>query len=114
MPLPSLEGILFNMEKERLQQLKDMAWQTKSQSEWDGVMMEIKDAVEGDNYAATALRNYCKQILPKKKEWWQKTANRPSIVKNSYIFREDEGKAFIRLCDAIVEKISGHRGMFEK
>lgn len=114
MPLPSLEGILFNMEKERLQELKDKAWQTKNQTEWDGVMQEIKQAVEGDNYAATSLRNYCKQILPKKREWWQKTANRPSIVKNNYIFREDEGKAFIRLCDAIAENLAGHRGMFEK
>lgn len=94
------------MEKERLQELKDKAWQTKTQTEWDDVMQEIKQAVEGDNYAATALRKYCKQILPKKREWFEKAANRPQFTaKPKMLFSEDTDKAIGELAKILTEFI---------
>lgn len=60
------------MQTEKYQELKNKAFQAKTKDQWDAVMEEIKEAVADDKNAATALRNYCKQILPKKKEYWAK------------------------------------------
>lgn len=76
------------MEKDKLQEYKDSAWKAKTENEWKEVMLLIKAAVENDPGAATYLRNYCKGILPKKREWWEKSKNRP-VINKAPVFRDD-------------------------
>ena len=42
-----------------------------------------------------------KKLHDTKKAWFEKQKSRPNITKTNYIFREEEGRAFARLCDAI-------------
>lgn len=67
------------MEQTKFQDLKDKAFGAKSEIEWVQVMQEIKTAVVGDDKAADAIRDYCKKILPKKREWWSKQSDKPKF-----------------------------------
>ena len=60
------------MEKEKYQELQNKAFQAKTQDEWNNIMIEIKEATEGDDNARNKLREYCLKILGKKKEYWEK------------------------------------------
>lgn len=96
------------MERTELQELKDKAFKTNSKVEWDAVMQEIKNAVEGDKYATETLRNYCKALLPKKTEWWSKKAqNKPSFTaKPKMMFSEDTDKAIGELAKALTKYLN--------
>lgn len=82
------------MEQEKLTELRNKAFQSKTKEEWDIVMNEIKLATENDESARDYLRKYCTSLLEKKKVYWEKykqQSNKPKFtsVKNSFIFQDE-------------------------
>lgn len=96
------------MQKEELQGWKDKAFKTNSKVEWDAVMQEIKEAVEGDKYAAETLRNYCRALLTKKTDYWSRRAqNKPSFqAKPKMMFSEETDKAIGDLARSLTNYIN--------
>ena len=61
------------MTKEVMDELRNRAFQAKTQEEWGKVMEDIKNVLEGeDDNTKNYLRQYCGNLLKKKKEYWSK------------------------------------------
>lgn len=61
------------MTKEVMNELRNRAFQAKTQEEWTKVMLDIKNVLEGeDDNTKNYLRQYCGNLLKKKKEYWSK------------------------------------------
>lgn len=89
--------------KDTTNTLLDELYKTRTKDEWDAQLQKIRD--------------YAKNVCPEDKEYWvewvkgrtdkmksfkEKYWSKPQYPKKeSYIFREDEGKAFINLCNSI-------------
>lgn len=52
-----------------------------------------------------------KDLTEKKTAWFEKQSNRPTVVRNSYILRENEGIAFARLCNALADYLEGRNAV---
>lgn len=84
------------MDKEKFEEIKNKAFQAKTQDEWNNIMIEIKNATENDEQARTKLREYCLKILPKKKEYFEKyppKEKKTFPIKSSYIFQDNLANA---------------------
>lgn len=71
-------------------------WQTDFKQWWNGQTFANDEQKQN-------LLQQIKDLTDKKTAWLDKQGNRPTVVRNSYILREDEGKAFARLCNALAE-----------
>lgn len=61
------------MTKEVMNELRNRAFQAKTQEEWKKVMEDIKNVLENeDDNTKNYLRQYCGNLLQKKKEYWAK------------------------------------------
>lgn len=91
------------MKQELYKELKDKAFAAKTEEGWREVMNEIKEAVKDDASAAESLRKYCKSILTKKKEYWQKQKSKPqwTAKPKTPVFSDDTQHAIQRMCNAI-------------
>ena len=91
-------------------ELKKKAWKTNSQDEWDQVKAEYRTMFERYDeetrpYFKEKTAQQLADILEKKKPQW----GRPKFApKESYIFREEEGKAFIALATALADYLNRH------
>lgn len=85
------------MTKEVMDELRNRAFQAKTQEEWGKVMEDIKNVLEGeDDNTRKYLRQYCGNLLQKKKEYWSKYAPKEKKtfpVKNSFIFQDNLAEA---------------------
>lgn len=82
--------------------LKQEAWETKTPEEFEKVLVKLREWFKQQELNDEQRTNMTKQItdMKTKKEAW--FARRKSYqTKSTYIFREDEGRAFINLCDAL-------------
>ena len=52
-----------------------------------------------------------KDLTDKKNAWLEKQGNRPTVVRNSYILRDDEGRAFARLCNALADYLEARNAV---
>lgn len=97
---------------EPMKELKNKFYATKTQEEWDACKEELKviydkasklmDKAFYEQYKDGVNASILKMYECKKKYFEQ--GNRKQFpVKNSFIFREDEGRAFSRLCNAIAD-----------
>lgn len=80
------------MQKDEINQWQNKAFQAKTPDEWKQVLTECKTACSGDENAYNYLKDYFLKILPKKKQYWEKYANREKKVypqKITYLLQED-------------------------
>ena len=95
------------MENSKFKELKDLAFAAKTESEWKQSMETIRQAVVGDTAAADALRKYCQGILPRKKEWWAKQANKPKFnAAPKMMFSAETDKAIGQLAAVLTKYIN--------
>lgn len=98
---------------DRVKNLKDRFYQTKNQEEWDEckkelvtVLDEAKGLMTSDfypKYKQGVVDSVAKMWTFKEKYFQQQGQKKVFPVKQSYIFREDEGLAFTRLCNALAD-----------
>ena len=91
---------------QKIQGLKDELFQSKTEEAFNEVLEKLGEAVNADPTLSDTykekLRGYVKNLRTKKQEYWKKFANKPTYTpKSSFIFREEEGKAFVQLCNAL-------------
>lgn len=63
------------MTKEVMDALRTKAFEAKTQEQWRNVMQEIKETLDQDNEDEKTreyIRNYCNNLLEKKKAYWAK------------------------------------------
>lgn len=94
---------------DRVKNLKDRFYQTKSQEEWDECKKELiplldeaKTLMTPDffpKYKQGVVDAIAKMWTFKEKYFQQQGQKKVFPAKQSYIFREDEGQAFIKLCE---------------
>lgn len=95
------------MQREEIQKMKDKAFQARSEKEWNDVMLAIKEAVAADENAASLMRNYCKTLLPKKREFWAKYPSKNQFqAKPKMMFSEDTDRAIGELARSITKYIN--------
>ena len=112
------------MTKQDLQQqgnvILDEMYKAKTQDEWESEMKKLiplKADAQKNGWTdwLEAVQKRVDKQRQFKQPYWEKMKNRPVFqAKQSYIFREDEGKAFISLCEAIVkhlDKLERHNRM---
>lgn len=88
--------------------LKQEAFSTKTEQEWETVKaryMEMVDFYEGETRQTFKEKTVpqLQALYEKKKAYWDKQKQHPIIQKNNFIFREEEGEAFTRLCNALAD-----------
>lgn len=85
------------MTKEVMDELRNRAFQAKTQEEWKKVMEDIKNVLEGeDDNTKNYLRQYCGNLLEKKRAYWAKYPQKEKKtfpVKNSFIFQDNLAEA---------------------
>lgn len=75
-------------------------WQTEFKQWWSEQTFTNEEQKQN-------LLAQIKDLTDKKNAWLEKQGNRPTVVRNNYILRDDEGKAFARLCNALAEYLEG-------
>ena len=85
---------------------KTKAFQTKTEQEYKQWQEDFR-AWYGQNEWNDWEKNLIKEQLTKlneqKEAYFSKQKQHPTILKNNFIFREEEGKAFTRLCNALAD-----------
>lgn len=88
--------------------LKQEAFSTKTEQEWETVKARYKEMV--DFYEGETRETFKEKTVPqlqalyeKKKAYWDKQKQHPIIQKNNFILRPEEGVAFARLCNALAD-----------
>lgn len=88
--------------------LKQDAFSCKTEEQWQTVKHRYEEMVE--TYDEETRKYFKEKTVPqlqtlyeRKKAYWEKQKQHPQIVKNNFIFREEEGQAFTRLCNALAE-----------
>lgn len=71
-------------------------WQTEFKQWWGEQTFTNEEQKQN-------LLQQIKDLTDKKNAWFEKQGNRPNIVRNNYILRENEGAAFARLCNALAD-----------
>lgn len=96
-----------NNDYSTVQALRDKLYATKNENDFNAVVAEIGNFVNGENTMSETdiekLRNYVRNLREKKKTWWSRV---PRGVKENFIFRPEEGQAFINLCNALTAHLS--------
>lgn len=98
---------------DRVKNLKQRFYETKTQEEWDEckkelvtVLDEAKGLMTPDffpKYKQGVVDAVAKMWTFKEKFFQQQGQKKQYPVKSSFIFREDEGQAFSRLCNALAD-----------
>ena len=100
-----------------IQQLKDAFYAAKTQEEWDDLkeqLVEIlayaEDVMDAEFYNKykDGVINSIKKMYDFKVKYWKKAEKKAYAPKSSYIFREEEGKAFCALCEAYINYLNRH------
>lgn len=94
-----------------LKELKDKFYNAKTQDEWDNYKKELTVLFDRAKELMTPeffekYRQGTIDVIAKMYTFKEKYFNKPKFTpqpKQSYIFREDEGKSFIRLCNALAD-----------
>ena len=93
-----MEYRIFNDWKKKL-------WSANEAETFETLLEEFKTWYKGQTIRSDEEKEqFNLQIVDlkeKKTNFFNKQKSRPTITKSNYIFREEEGKAFARLCDAI-------------
>lgn len=87
--------------------MKDAAWKTKTQDEYTKWQEEFKEwyhKQELTEWDKEQIKNQLEKINENKKTYFSKKQY-VTQPKQSYIFREDEGRAFVRLANALADYI---------
>lgn len=93
-------------------EILDRMYAAKTEDDWKSIMKQLTPLKEiatarGDNKWLESVQKRVDKQRQFKQPYWEKMKNRPVFqAKQSYIFREDEGKAFISLCEAIVKHLN--------
>ena len=86
---------IFNEEKKK-------GWACNTREEFDKWLAEFKEWYKTQTFRNDEEKeNFNQQIVDlktKKEAYFNKLGNRTPVIKNSFIFRESEGKAFEYLC----------------
>lgn len=90
-----------------LKELKDKFYNAKTQDEWDNYKKELTTLLDRAKELMTPeffekYRQGTIDVIAKMYTFKEKQFNKPKYTpqpKQSYIFREDEGQAFIKLCE---------------
>lgn len=88
---------------------KTEAYQTKTKEDYDEWKKNFTVWWRGQEIAPELKENLLKQIKDldeKKNAYFDKYKNKPQVIKNNYIFREEEGEAFIALCNTLIELVN--------
>lgn len=98
---------------DRVKNLKDRFYQTKNQDEWEECKKELiplLDEAKGlmtpdfyPKYKQGVVDSIAKMWAFKEKYFQQQGQKKVFPVKSSFIFREDEGQSFSRLCNALAD-----------
>lgn len=96
---------------EPIRELKQKFYDCKTADEWQSIKEELVEilAVAETKMDSTFYATYkegviasVKKMYDAKQAYWNKAKEKKTYpVKSSYIFREEEGKAFIELCNAM-------------
>lgn len=94
-----------------LQGLKDELFKTKDETSFNEVVNKIGEFVKAANDMTEPqkqkLRDYTNNLKQKKKDWWEKQANKPQYQKKEvYLLREETEKKLQQLLDLIIIKYS--------
>ena len=79
-------------------------WQTDFKQWW--IEQQFANEEQKQN-----LLQQIKDLTEKKTAWFEKQSNRPNIVRNNYILRENEGAAFARLCNALADYLEARNSV---
>ena len=90
-----------------LQGLKDELFKTKDEASFNEVVNKIGEFVKAANDMTEPqkqkLRDYTNNLKQKKKDWWEKQANKPQYQKKEvYLLREETEKKLQKLLDLII------------
>lgn len=87
---------------------KAKAFKTKTEQEYKQWQEDFR-AWYGQNEWNDWEKNLIKEQLTKlneqKEAYFSKLKQHPTIVRNNFIFREEEGQAFTRLCNALADAL---------
>lgn len=87
--------------------LKNEGWKSNTQDEYTNWQTKVKDWYSKQqltDWDKDQIKQQLEKINNAKQEFFNKQKNKKQFQpKQSYIFREDEGKSFIRLCNALAE-----------
>lgn len=94
------------MTKEVMNELRNRAFQAKTQEEWTNVMLDIKNILEGeDDNTKNYLRQYCGNLLKKKKEYWSKYSvkeKKQYPIKKTVLLDENLSKKIEEYMDLLI------------
>lgn len=107
-------------------ELKDKFYNAKNIDEWNACKEELKpllakidEPLMTSDFATSYKKNLVDAIAKMwkyKEPYFNKQANKAKFVaqpKQSYIFREDEGQAFIKLCNAFSQFLNAKTSVYE-
>ena len=96
--------------------LKHEAFNTKTPEEWETIKAKYQEMM--GEYCEQTKAVFREKTAPqlqalheKKKTYWDKQGNRPTVVRNNYILRENEGLAFTRLCNALADYLEARNAV---
>ena len=104
-----------------IKELKQKMYECKTQDNWDeykGQLLELFKVAESmmDKSFYDKYRQGIVDSITKIYSYKEKQFNKKQFVpqpKQSYIFREDEGQAFIKLCNAFSQFLNAKTSVYE-
>ena len=95
-----MEYRIFNDWKKKL-------WSANEAETFENLLEDFKTWYKGQTFRNDEEKELFNQqivdLKEKKTNFYNKQKSHPQVVKNSYIFREEEGKAIIALCNTVTE-----------
>lgn len=101
-----------------INQYKQSLWKAQNKADFEAALGELRNYTkevkktltkEDFEFLCKNVKEQVEGITAKKEEWFKKNSGQhPVINKTSYIFREDEGKAFVKLCTALADYLARH------
>lgn len=89
---------------------KKKLWSANESETFESLLEDFKTWYKGQTFRNEQEKELFNQqivdLKEKKTNFFNKQKTHPQIVKNSYIFREEEGKAFIALCNVVAKYIN--------
>lgn len=93
-----------------LQGLKDELFATKTEATFNEVVNKIGAFVKENNLTEDQkkkLRDYAKNLKQKKKDWWEKQANKPQYPKKEvYLLRPETEEKLQAVLDLIAKRLT--------
>lgn len=98
------------MEYSTFNDWKKKLWASNESEAFESLLEDFKTWYKGQTFRNDEEKELFNQqivdLKEKKTNFFNKQKSHPQIVKNSYIFREEEGKAFIALCNVVTKYLN--------